>query len=454
MATVFKLPLLGQTMQEGTILRWMKQEGERIESWEPLVEVMTDKVNMEVEPAVAGVVRKLLVAEGQTVAVGAPIAVIAGADEPIESLLAGTAGDGRPSGGVEERKRGGVEDWRSSPETSTPPRLHSSAPPPAEPPAVSPRARTLAAEGGLDWTRLSIPGTGFEGMIVERDVRALLEQPPAPAPRLTPLAAKIAAEHGIPAGQFGETRGRVRAEEVRRAVGGPAAAVPAFVEKPLAGMRKVIAGRLAAIYQAAPHVPLRAEVDMAAAGEFRRQLRPEAERAGARLTYTDLIARALVRALAADPEMNATLEGEVVRQYAVVNLGVAVALDDGLTVPVLRDAQRLSLFELSAALRELAAQARAGRLPPDAYTGGTFTLTNLGQYGVDSFDPILNPPQIGILGTGRIAERLVARDGAPAVRPTMFLTVTFDHRAVDGVPAARLLVALKELLENPARLLL
>jgi pyruvate dehydrogenase E2 component (dihydrolipoamide acetyltransferase) len=454
MATLFKLPLLGQTMQEGTILRWMKQEGEPIEAWEPLVEVMTDKVNMEVEPAVAGVVRKHLVAEGQTVAVGAPIAVIASADESIEGLLAG-AGGSSAGAGAEARTNGSADESRSRTGATTPPLLHTAPPPPPdEPPAVSPRARALADEGGLDWKQLSLAGTGFEGMIVARDVQALLEQAPKAAPRLTPLAAKIAAEHGIPTEQFGETAGRVRADQVRRAVTPPGPGAAAFVEKPLAGMRKVIAGRLAAIYQAAPHVPLRVEVDMAAAAEFRRQLQPEAEKAGARLTYTDLIARALAQALAAEPEMNATLEGDVVRQYAEVNLGVAVALEEGLTVPVLRRAQQLSLFELSAALRDLAAQARAGRLPPDAYSGGTFTLTNLGQYGVDSFDPILNPPQIGILGTGRIAERLVARDGVPAVRPTMVLTVTFDHRAVDGVPAARLLAALKERLENPARLLL
>jgi pyruvate dehydrogenase E2 component (dihydrolipoamide acetyltransferase) len=221
----------------------------------------------------------------------------------------------------------------------------------------------------------------------------------------------------------------------------------------LTGVRKVIAERLAASYQAAPHVPLRVEVDMTAAADLRRQLRPESERAGARLTFTDLLAAALIRGLLAVPALNATFEGDLVREYRAVHLGVAVALDTGLSVPVIHDAQDQFLFDLSTNLRARAEAARAGKLPPDAYAGGTFTLSNLGQFGVDSFDPILNPPQIGILGAGRIAERLVAHQGVPAVRPTMHLTLVFDHRVVDGAPAARLLAAVKELLENPARLL-
>src|SRR5439155_26754945 len=211
-------------------------------------------------------------------------------------------------------------------------------------------------------------------------------------PRLTPLAAKSAAEQGSSPEQLParEAPGaRVRAEEVRRAAGRPEPAPPAVFERPLAGVRKVIAERLAAIYQAAPHVPLRVEVDMSAASDFRRQVQPEAQRRGGKITYTDLIAAALVRGLTAVPVMNSTFENGIVRQHGAIALGVAVALEEGLSVPVVRDAQRLSLFDLSDAIRDLAEKARAGKLPPDAYAGGTFTLTNLGQFGVDSFDPIL-----------------------------------------------------------------
>lgn len=451
MATLFNLPLLGQTMQEGQILRWMKQEGETIEGWEPLVEVMTDKVNMEVETGTGGVVRKLLVAEGQSVPVGAPIAIIGTADEPIDALLT-QAGSGNGAAATEPVA------FASTPSTSS--TLSTGAPAAAplvtdEPPAVSPRAREAAAAAGIDWKTLTVAGTGYEGMVTERDVQAHLATAREQRVRITPLAARMAAEHGVEPAALAGGRSRVRAADVKAAVQRDRVIPePEIVERRLVGIRKVIADRLAAIYQAAPHVPLRAEVDMSAAADLRRQLQPEAERLGTRLTYTHLVAAALVRALRAEPTMNATLEGDLIRQYSSVNLGVAVALEDGLSVPVLRAAETLPLLDLAAALNEVAAAARAGKLPPDAYGGGTFTITPLGQYGVDSFDPILNPPQIGILGVGRIADRLVAHNGAPAVRPTAVMTLTFDHRAVDGAPAARLLGLLKELLENPARLLL
>lgn len=448
MATLFTLPLLGQTMQEGQILRWLKKEGDAIEGWEPLVEVLTDKVNMEVEPAISGVVRRILVPEGETVPVGAPIAIIAGAEESIDSLLAGLNGPPTPdpATGPQAPDRAVT----SSPHQPITPSAHH--PITAESPAISPRARYLAEERGMEWKTLGLAGTGFEGMIVERDITALLEMAQPERSRLTPLAARIAGAHGVDADGLASERGRVRAETVRRALA-PSAA-PDVREIRLTGVRKIIADRLSAIYQSAPHVPLRVDVDMTAAAEFRRQVKPIGEASEARLTYTHLIAAAVVQGLVAEPAMNATLEGDVIRQFGAVKLGVAVALDDGLTVPVLSGAERLSLLDLSTSIQSLAEKARAGKLPPDAYAGGTFTISPLGQHGVDSFDPILNPPQIGILGIGRIADRVVAYQGAPAVRPVVTLTLVFDHRAVDGAPAARLLGRIKDLLENPARLLM
>jgi pyruvate dehydrogenase E2 component (dihydrolipoamide acetyltransferase) len=248
--------------------------------------------------------------------------------------------------------------------------------------------------------------------------------------------------------------GRVRAEDVRRA--GSRRVVPAIEERriPLQGMRKVIAERLASSYQGAVHVPVRVDADMTAAAELRRQLKPALEATGARLTYTDLIAAAVTQALIAYPLLNATLENDVVHIHPSVNLGIAVALEEGLTVPVISGAHALRLPELSVAIQDAAKKARANQLPPTAYAGGTFTITNLGQFGVDSFDPIINPPQVAILGVGRIQDRVVAVNGAPAVRPMLTLTVTFDHRATDGAPASQFLAKVKELLENPARLLL
>lgn len=450
MAALFHLPQMGQTMTEGTILRWLKQEGDRVEEWEPIVEMMTDKVNMEVEPRIGGTLRKILAPEGSVVPVGAPIAIIGEPDEDIEPLLAEAAVAPQPAA---------AEPVPDASAPGIPPA--SAARPVAEFPAVSPRAREAAEAAGIPWKSLDLPGTGFEGMVVERDVVAYLEaRERVPERRATPLAAKMAAELGVPLESIPGTgpRGRVTSEDIRRAarVAGPAARPPAIEarEIPLTGMRQLIARRLAASYREAVHVPLRLDVDMAAAAELRRQLKPALEAQGARLTYTDLVAAAVTRALIDFPILNATLENEVLRVHPTVNLGVAVALEEGLTVPVLRDAQTFSLPELSRALQELVRRARAGELPPDAYAGGTFTVTNLGAFGIESFDPILNPPQVAILGVGAILDRVVPIGGTPTVRPMMTLTLTFDHRATDGAPAAQFLARVRELLENPARLLL
>jgi len=460
MAEIFHLPKMGQTMTEATILKWLKQEGDHVEGWEAIVEMMTDKINMEVEPTITGTIRKILAPEGTVVPVGGAVAIIGAPDEDISGLLSSLQGAGVVNEAVSE----GATPDAFPPLADLPLSLlpmegnGPSMEPLVEPgefPNVSPRARQMAEDAGIPWKSLEIAGTGFEGMIVERDVQALLESLARP-PQATPLASKIAADLGVPLGDLEGTGpgGRVRADDVRRA--GTRRSVPAIEERriPLQGMRKVIAERLASSYQNAVHVPVRVDADMTAAAELRRQLKPALEATGARLTYTDLIAAAVAQALVAFPLLNATLENEVVHVHPTVNLGIAVALEQGLTVPVIADAHALRLPELSVAIQDLAKKARTNQLPPTAYAGGTFTITNLGQFGVDSFDPIINPPQIAILGVGRIQDRVVAVNGAPAVRPMLTLTVTFDHRATDGAPASQFLAKVKELLENPARLLI
>jgi pyruvate dehydrogenase E2 component (dihydrolipoamide acetyltransferase) len=457
MAELFYLPKMGQTMTEGTILKWLKQEGDHVEGWEGVVSMMTDKIDMEVEPQITGTLRKILAPEGAVVPVGAPIAVIGTAEEDISTLLSELDAPAPPVEALPELTL--EHELTGSPEVPQTNGGRSSAPPdaPTEIPSVSPRAREAAAEGGVEWKSLGIPGTGYEGMIVERDILAHMQEAAEQKEqaRATPLAAKMAADLGVSVeGLAGSgARGRVTADDVRRAVSRTAPPIEAR-EIPLQGMRKVIATRLAASYQQAVHVPLRAAVDMSAAAELRRQLKPALEPMGARLTYTDLIAAAVVQALIAFPALNATLENDVVRIHAGVHLGIAVALDEGLMVPVLRDAHALRLPELSVAVRDAAEKARSRKLPAEAFAGGTFTISNLGQFGVDSFDPIINPPQVAILGVGGIAEQVVAVAGVPAVRPMMALTLCFDHRALDGAPAAQFLAKLKELLENPSRLLL
>jgi pyruvate dehydrogenase E2 component (dihydrolipoamide acetyltransferase) len=461
MAEIFYLPKMGQTMTEATILKWLKQEGDHVESWEAVVEMMTDKINMETEALITGTLLKIVEPEGAVVPLGGPLAVFGKPDEDISGLLAELAGGGLSAPTSTDGSE--TTDLLSGQVSSTPAAeattTFSGGASTDELPSVSPRAREAAGEGGLEWRGLSLPGSGFEGMVVERDVLAFLEQRPAETPPVlaTPLAAKIAADQGVTLGDLSGSgpRGRVTADDVRRAASGRRSAPRIEArEIKLQGMRKVIANRLSASYQQAVHVPLRVDVDMSAAGELRRQLKPALDAMGARLTYTDLIAAAVTQALIAQPLLNATLEGDVIRIHPSVNLGIAVALDEGLTVPVIRDAHALRLPELSTVIQDLATKARARTLPAEAFADGTFTISNLGNFGVNNFDPIINPPQVAILGVGSIEDRVVARNGAPAIRPMMTLTVCFDHRATDGAPAAQFLATLKELIENPARLLL
>ncbi len=454
MAELFRLPKMGQTMTEATILKWLKQEGDTFQGWEAIVEMMTDKINMEVEPQITGTLRKILAPEGAVVPLGGALAIIGAPAEDITALLREAelrAGIGEPAAGVGEQTAA-----RGASAAGAPPATGVF--PPAAFPPVSPRAREAITAAGQNWKEWALPGTGADGLVIERDVRAALARQAPPAPvRVTPLAARLASDLGVPLeGVAGSgPAGRIQADDVRRRAAPRTASPPiAAREIPLQGMRRVIAQRLSASYQQAVHVPLRVDVDMSAAAELRRQLKPALEDAAVRLTYTDLIAAAVVQALIAQPLLNATLEDDRVRIHPGVHLGIAVALDEGLLVPVVRDAHAHRLPGLSAAIQDVAARARAGALPPDGYSGGTFTITNLGQFGVDSFDPILNPPQVGILGVGAIRDRVVAHQGAPAVRPTLTLTLTFDHRALDGAPAGQFLGRVRELLENPARLLL
>jgi pyruvate dehydrogenase E2 component (dihydrolipoamide acetyltransferase) len=225
---------------------------------------------------------------------------------------------------------------------------------------------------------------------------------------------------------------------------------------PLAGVRRIIAERISHSYRSAPHVPITMAVDMTAATELRGQLLPEIEaRAGVRLTYTDLIAAATVLALRRHRRINATLEEDgTLVTHSGVHLGIAVALEDGLIVPVVRDAHTLALPALAAEIRRVAERARAGQLGPAEVAGGTFTISNLGAFGVDQFDPIINPPQVAILGVSRIAAAAAVVGESVHVRQMMNLTLCFDHRPLDGAPAARFLAELRALLEAPGRILL
>jgi pyruvate dehydrogenase E2 component (dihydrolipoamide acetyltransferase) len=438
MATKVILPMLGETMEEGTVTQWLRQEGDKVEKGEPLLEVMTDKVNMEVESPASGILRKILAQPEETIPVMALIGIIGTADEPIDDILAEaeSAEPAKPKAG-----------------TSAPPTLSPAMPIPADMPTpasshafISPRAKSLARERRIPLDELVGRGTGPGGRIVEKDVLAYVAG--MTQIKATPLAAKMAADKGISLrGATGSgPRGKITRDDVLRA-----ATYPVLEAKviPLTGMRKLVADNVAKSAQTAPHVTLTMEVDMTELVRTRAQILGEFEKKySTKITFTDLILKAAARALPDHPMVNASLQGNEIHIHGEVNIGVAVALEGGLIVPVVRNADRKSLAEISVELKSLAEKARSGGLSTNEITGGTFTITNLGAYGVDYFNPIITPGQSAILGVCRIAEKPVVIESKVVIRSMMNLCLSFDHRVMDGAPAALFLKRIKELLET------
>jgi len=457
MATRVVLPLLGQTMEEGTIIKWFKHEGDTVEKGEPLLEVMTDKVNMEVESPASGTVRKILAPEEAVVPVKELIAIIGTPDEPIDDILAAEAGPAAekvgeampaPGTGRAEAAEAGTAMSAAGG------RL-----------IASPRARRIAQEKGIDIAALEGRGSGPGGRIVEKDVlahAARLETGARPErveerPRLTPLATKIAAELGVDAASLAATGpgGKVTREDVLRAARPSAVPKPKIGRViPLSGMRKAVAESVSRSARSAPHVTLVMEVDMTECARLRNQIAPEFEKRGLKLSFNDLIVKAAAAAVYRVPIVNSTLEDDRITIHDEVNVGIAVALDEGLVAPVVRNVESKSLTELSAAIRDVAGRAREGKLSSDELKGGTITVTNLGPYGIDVFNPIINPPQAAIIGVCRIVDKPVVHEGAITIRSMMNLCLSFDHRVLDGAPAAEYLGELKNLLEAPYLLLI
>jgi pyruvate dehydrogenase E2 component (dihydrolipoamide acetyltransferase) len=453
MATKVILPMLGQTMEEGTITKWLKQEGDTVEKGEPLLEVMTDKVNMEVESPASGVLRKILAQVDETVPVMDVIAIIGTADEPIDDILA-------------EIKKETPTASEPSPTESAKPATSDLSPTPTSQPLspskifISPRAKRLAHEYGLDIQLLAGRGTGPQGRIVERDVKAYIaEMAETSKVKATPLAAKIAEDKGIDLREIvgSGPAGKITKEDVLQAVAPPPSGLPQLESKaiPFTGMRKMVADNVSRSAQTAPHVTLVAEADVTELVKIRKQILEEFERKyGTRLTFTDLIVKAVARAILDHPIINSSLQGNEIRLFSDVNIGVAVAIEGGLVVPVIKNADKKSLAEISTELKTLVEKGRSGNLSPNEITGGTFTITNLGSYGVDVFNPIITPGQSAILGVCRIAEKPVVVDGQIAIRSMMNLCLSFDHRVLDGAPAAEFLQTVKRLLESPYQLLI
>jgi pyruvate dehydrogenase E2 component (dihydrolipoamide acetyltransferase) len=427
MVTEVILPKLGQTMEEGTIVEWLKQEGDLVERGEALFTMESDKATLEVEAPKKGFLRKIIAPAGETVSVLSVVALITRSlDEDISTY--------------EARLQAASVPANLNLETSRPVSGRIFA---------SPRARKAAREGGVDLALLA--GSGPNGRIVERDVLAYLEE----RPKATPVALRAAAAAGVDVATVpgSGVSGRVMKRDVLAAapVGEPVAETV-----PLAGPRRVIAERMATSAQTTARVTLVTEVDATTLVEVREKLKATvADEWGFAPGHSDLLGIITARALREFPYMNARLsaDGEAIERLPFVNLGMAVDTERGLLVPVVRGADRLGLRAFGTEFRTLVERARSSKSLPDDLSGGTFTVTNLGMYGVDEFTPIINLPEAAILGVGRIQAKPVVRDGQVVVREMLTLSLSFDHRLVDGAPAARFLQRIAQLVEEPYLLL-
>jgi pyruvate dehydrogenase E2 component (dihydrolipoamide acetyltransferase) len=411
-----KLPQLAASMADGIISKWLKQVGDAVKRGEPLFEVESDKVTTEVESPVDGILHEIVVGEGKRVDVGVVLAVIGSADDaiPAASGAAAVAATTPILAAIAASPTPSVEA------------------PAAEKIFITPRARKSADELGVDINR--VKGTGPGGRILERDIQAFV---PAVAVAPPQVPATAAAPPPVPATTAAPAR-----------AAGPVPESGTLL--PLVGMRRTIADRMVHSQRTVAGVTLTAEVDVAEVVKLRDQVSGEWERQhGFKLSYTEVIVKAVARSLREHPNLNSSLTDEGIRLHSEVNVGIGVAVDDGLIVPVVRNADQKSLVEIAQAVRDVSDRARKGQLSRDDVGEGTFTISNMGMLGVESFTPIINWPECAILGVGRIAERAVVRDGQIVARPTMWLSLTFDHRIVDGAPAAKFLARIRQLLESP-----
>jgi pyruvate dehydrogenase E2 component (dihydrolipoamide acetyltransferase) len=419
------MPKLSPTMEEGQISRWLKKEGDKVSMGEPLAEIDTDKATMEMQALGNGVLRKILIGEGQSAPLGQLIAIIAEPNEDIASLES-EAPAAAPAAKPEPKQ----ED-KPAEQPAPPPQAKAAvaSAAPARPidngqpktdsgrMIVSPLAARMAAEAGIDLR--SLQGSGPGGRIIKRDIEAAISQPkPEPSyPR--------------PVG-VGEI---------------PQIGASAYRDEPASEMRKVIARRLVTSIGPVPHFFLTTEIEMDRAAEMRRGI--NALDPDLKISINDIIIKVAAAALVQHPQVNASFQEKFVRYYERADVGVAVAIEDGLITPVIRAADQKSLSQIAAEVRELAERARSRRLKPEEYTGATFSISNLGMFGIDEFTAVINPPEGAILAVGAMSAKPVVRDNEIVVRQMMRVTMSCDHRVIDGATGAKFLQTFKKILENP-----
>jgi len=431
------MPKLSPTMEEGQISRWLKKEGDKVSMGEPLAEIDTDKATMEMQALANGVLLKILINEGQSAPLGQTIAVVGEPNEDIASLLSEAPAAASPK--QEQQKQ--EEPKEEKPAAPPPPpqakaAAASSAAQPAAPVAngrqpqaaaadsgrmiVSPLAARMAAEAGIDLR--SLQGSGPNGRIIKRDIEEAMSHPKA-AP------AQPAFPRAVEPGRFQQV------------------AASAYRDEPASEIRKVIAKRLVTSLGPVPHFFLTTEIEMDRAAEMRKginALDPELK-----ISVNDIVIKVAAAALRQHPEINASFQGNFVRYYEHADVGVAVAIEDGLITPVIRSADQKSLSEIAAEVRELAERARSRKLKPEEYTGASFSISNLGMFGIDEFTAVINPPEGAILAVGAMSAKPVVRDNEIVIRQMMRVTMSCDHRVIDGATGAKFLQTFKKILENP-----
>ncbi|HVF23396.1 MAG TPA: pyruvate dehydrogenase complex dihydrolipoamide acetyltransferase [Pyrinomonadaceae bacterium] len=445
MATKVIMPKLSPTMEEGQIARWLKKEGDKVAMGEPLAEIDTDKATMEMQALANGVLRKILIGEGESAPLGQLIAVIGEPNEDIASLLseapaAATAKKEEPPAAPKKEEPPPAEAQQPAPapaQQPAPPQQaqaaaagagtvgngrQSAAAPATGRVIVSPLAARMAAESGLDLR--SIQGSGPGGRIVKKDIEAAMRAPkPATA---APQRYPRPVEPGQPA---------------------PAIGASAYRDEPASQIRQTIAKRLVTSLGPVPHFFLTTDIEMDRAAEMRKGI--NALDPDLKISINDIIIKVTAAALIQHPEVNASFQDRFVRYYEQADIGVAVAIEDGLITPVVRAANQKSLSQIAVEVRELAERARSKKLKPEEYTGASFSISNLGMFGIDEFTAVINPPEGAILAVGAMTPKPVVRDNEIVVRQMMRVTMSCDHRVIDGATGAKFLQTFKKILENP-----
>jgi pyruvate dehydrogenase E2 component (dihydrolipoamide acetyltransferase) len=435
MPTEILMPALSPTMEDGTLAKWLVKEGDTVNAGDILAEIETDKATMEFEAVDEGTIGKILVEEGtEAVKVNAPIAVLLEEGESADDIVA-TPAAASPAPAAAE-PAAAPAPAQAAPEPAATPAPAAPGPTDGARIFASPLARRIAADKGLDLSQ--IKGSGPHGRIVKADVEGATAQPAAAAAAPAAAAPTVApAAAAMPTGP--------QAAQVLKMYEGRE-----ITEVPLDGMRKTVAARLTEAKQTIPHFYLRRDIKLDALLKFRSQLNKQLEGRGVKLSVNDFIIKACALALQSVPDANAVWAGDRMLRLTPSDVAVAVAVDGGLFTPVLKDAEMKSLSALSAEMKDLATRARDKKLAPHEYVGGSFAISNLGMFGIDNFDAVINPPHGAILAVGAgVKKPIVGEDGELAVATVMSVTLSVDHRVIDGALGAELLQAIVENLENP-----